>query len=311
MSPDTNQTPWSRFFRLLYYVGVVLCVVVVATSIAILYVHGWHQHLLRFLSRAWQNFLMHIGSTEPGFISPIIVSVLSIIGTILCIRYLQGRDAMLKHWWENAAITALMTFAFLAVVYGPQVIWELAKTSYNDHQTLANEIGGLQAYASDKKKFDDKLRQALSEVERWHNAYSGLSRGDIHPDRVLNSEESNKLFEALRQSSKDPRNKDWVTVEMGSVQDREAMHLGSQLWGIFHEAHWTIKPRKKLGKEFENLYPLLLGVTILTDNQDQSRGTWLGWQLKDAGLADTYINPNPIPPTFKGTVVWIGYKQYP
>jgi hypothetical protein len=311
MQPEENFPTWPRFFKLLLYAVALLYVAAASTLFAVVRVPEWHLQLLRFLYRAWQFFLVHVGSTGPGFISPVIVSLLSIIGTLLCIGYLQGRPAMRKHFWENAAITAVVFITVMLVVYVPQFAWEAVRAVCNDHQALVNRVGELHDYAKNKQQFDDELRHARSEAERWHSAYSGLSRGDIHPDRVLNSEESNKLFEALKTMSKDPRNKDYIIVELGAVQDREATRLGWQLYKIFHEAHWNIKPRPKLGKEFDQISSHSLPIGIMVWADDQAKGTWLGWMLKDAGLPEVYVNPYPVPQGFKGEVIWIGYKQWP
>jgi hypothetical protein len=127
---------FNRFQRLLHHCVVVMGIVVVATGVAIIVTGKWQPHASHLFLRSWSNFLTHVGTTEAGFLSPIIVSILSVIGTLVCIRFLQGKEAMLKHWWENAAITALITLVVLLVVYGPQLGWQFAQTIYEDHQSL-------------------------------------------------------------------------------------------------------------------------------------------------------------------------------
>ncbi len=184
----------------------------------------------------------------------------------------------------------------------------VGRTIYADHQDLVKRVGDLQEYAKNKQNFDDQLRDAQSETKYWRNAYQALSRGDIHPDRNLNSEETNQLYEELRRVSNDPRNKDYIKWELGSVQDREATALGYQLLQVFNEAHWKIKPISKLGKEF-NQNSIPIGITIWAD--DPGRGNMMVSTLKAAGLKDTYANPYPIPQGFKGAIIWVGYKQWP
>jgi len=129
---------FERFRRLLRCSIVVLEVVAAVVAIVIV-CSNWHSHLGRLFLRAWKDFLAHIGSTGPGFISPVIVSILGVVGTLLCIRFLLGKEAMLKHWWENTAITALVTIVVLLAVYGPQFAWKFVKVIYDDHERLVAE----------------------------------------------------------------------------------------------------------------------------------------------------------------------------
>jgi len=157
---------WTRFFRLLPHSVVALFVTACATAFAIIVAAEWHQHLLRFFCRSWTNFLVRVGSTGPGFLSPILVSVLSIVGTILCIGHLQGKEAMLKHWWENAAITALVTLVVLLVVYGPQFIWTMTKTVYEDHQRFVADNGQLRAEHNPNDDLKEEIKRQREELSR-------------------------------------------------------------------------------------------------------------------------------------------------
>ncbi len=208
--------------------------------------------------------------------------------------------------WVSAVVTATMTVIAWTVIVG----CFLVKIVYDDHQSLVNRLQDLQGYAKNKQQFDNQLRDARSEAERWRGAYLAQSHGDIHPDRVLNAEQTNTLFQELKRISNDPKNKDFVKVEIGCVLgDREACHLANQLFKTLNEAHWKVTWKRKLAKEFDNPnYASVRGVTIWTDD-DRNKGMFLMWELKDAGLSESYVNPFPIPPNFKGTVVWVGYKQ--
>ena len=100
-----------------YETHTLLSVAIAGALVAILHAGVWHHHLLRFLYRTWEGFLVQVGSTPSGFIRPIIVSVVSIAGTLLCIGYLYGRAAMKRHCWETAAITSVVFATVMLLVY--------------------------------------------------------------------------------------------------------------------------------------------------------------------------------------------------
>jgi hypothetical protein len=211
-------------------------------------------------------------------------------------------DSLLPALFEVVAIAVLV-----ACLWGVFVV----RAVYDDHEESIHKIDELRGYEKDKQKFQDDLRYARADAEHWHNAYSGSSRSDIHPDRVLNSEESNKLFDELKRVSQEAGNKDYIKVEIGNVTDREALHLERQLFNVLYEAHWKIKTREKMGEDFDDYnkaYPFPVGVAVWSD--DQSRATYLAWMLRDGGLSDVYSNPTG-PAKFKGVLIWIGYKQWP
>ncbi|HEV1995207.1 MAG TPA: hypothetical protein VGR03_12835 [Candidatus Acidoferrum sp.] len=273
-------------------------------------------HFVNLLCRSWNALLNSLGTTTLSVVVfsvlvPLITNV--VFATVHLFRQrkrsvgvslgMQVKRALQENWLPTA-ISAGLLVAVWVILFSARVV----STTYDDHQSLVKGIGDLQGYARDKQKFDSELRQAHSDAEVWHNAYSGLLHGDIHPDRVLNSENSSKLFEALKLVSKNPKNKEFVTVEMGGVQDREAISLRNQFWKIFNEARWIVKPRPKLGKEFEACPTFTLGVTIWSENPQ--RGMYLVLLLKDAGV-ESNVNPCPMPQGVKGTIVWVGYKQWP
>jgi hypothetical protein len=78
-----------------------------------------------------------LGTTTLGFIAPLVVSVISIAVTLYYILRQQGKEAMLKHWREDAVIALRVTAIVTVLVYGPILFYEgLIKTVYTDHQNL-------------------------------------------------------------------------------------------------------------------------------------------------------------------------------
>lgn len=138
--PLGSPTRIKRFLRLLYHIFAVVSTAAFVVGIAVLFAPTWHQHLLNLLRRSWARFLVYQGTTSPGFLNPIVVAIVIVAGTILAIGYLQGKAAMLKHWWENAAITVLVTATALLVTYGAQYAWKVVQETYDDHNRLAQAL---------------------------------------------------------------------------------------------------------------------------------------------------------------------------
>lgn len=279
----------------------------------------WH-HLVSFLYQVWHNFLHSLGTTFLGWATPIVDSLLSIGFALYFISRREGREAMLRHWKQNAVITLKVGAAVTAVIYGTLLAYTVIQTVYDDHEYLVARAKQLQQYAENNKQLDEKLKQARFEAQHWQDTYERMSRGETRPDRVLSSEESNKLYEELSRVAKDRRNRDYVRLDFGSVQDREASHLATQLLQIFREAHWTVthvvlkkmsevSPGKPIPEDIQFVYAAPAGVIIWSD-QPNHLGTFLTWSFKEAGI-DATLNPSPPPQSFKGTLVWVAYKQFP
>lgn len=95
----------------------------------------------------------------------------------------------------------------------------------------------------------------------------------------------------------------------------EPEHLGNQLYYIFRDEHWNLsKPKFDIPKELQTEMQAYgganyaQGIIIFTD--DPQRGRYLGSILNDCCRLEAIVNPHGIPPNFKGTLLWIGVKQY-
>jgi hypothetical protein len=127
-----------RFTRLLRHVLTVLEMTLLLLSLSLLFAPGWRTPLFHLFAHSWRSFLFSIGTTGPGFVSPLLISLLGVIAALLCIGYLRGKDAMLRDWRENTAITALVTLTVLLVVYGPQFAWVFVRVVHEDHKNLVH-----------------------------------------------------------------------------------------------------------------------------------------------------------------------------
>lgn len=133
-----------RLLQILLYLALALFTALLGTLVAVFRYPDWHPEILRFSFRVWSAFLVHIGSTGPGFISPILISACSITLTIICIGYLQGWAAMKERWVENVLVTGVVFVTTLLLIYGPQFVWQVAKVARDERKAEVGIITRLQ-----------------------------------------------------------------------------------------------------------------------------------------------------------------------
>lgn len=167
------------------------------------------------------------------------------------------------------------------------------------------------------KKAQQEAQAERDDARHWREAYEGVTRGDRHPDRHLDSEDQRRLREQLRRIAKEPRNKDYIKIDFGMSSQIESAHLGWQLYQIFREEGWNLpsKPKSDVPKELQAEFQgyggpnYAQGILIFTDDP-QNRGRYLSLILEDCCRLDAIVNPRGIPLNFKGTLLWVGVKQY-
>lgn len=118
-------------------------------------------HFLHLLGHAWYAFKTALGTTTLGFVAPLLVSLVSIVATLYYILQKRGKDAMLKHWKEDAVIALRVIVVVTFLIYGPILFFVgLVKTVYDDHERLVTR----------NKKLAE-LNQDLSKEVKWrkHN----------------------------------------------------------------------------------------------------------------------------------------------
>lgn len=221
-----------------------------------------------------------------------------------------------KKWWAERRqgiklSTGIWFFLFLFCCF--EAAYQRYKPVADDNHNLQIQLSQLEDYKKSKDQYDHDLAWAKIEVKHWQDAYTELSHGDIHPDRIMTKEQTNILFEALDRIKKDEKNKEYVkNVAIGSVCDGgEPYNLAGQLLSTFHEAHWPVMWRNKLGKEFDlgSRYGFQqIRVTILSD--DRNKAQFIAMMLGSAGIeVNDFTWVRELPPKFKGTVIWVGYKS--
>ena len=279
----------------------------------------WPHHFINLLFACCREFISAIGTTTLGVTSSLLFMGFSIIASLVRIRRRHGVDAMMNAWKEDGKTALRTTLLVGLIIYGPVFLFTVAKTLYQDHQALVARVNQLFAENEQLRSPEEKQKlttlqaeanRQRNEAKYWQEAYSAISKGEQVPDRILDAQQADALYQELSRLSKDARNKEWASVEIGAVTDREATRLAWQLLKIFQQAHWNAKWRKEPGIIGQNpSYSLPLRVTLWTDHPN-NMGVFLGGALRDVSLqAD--VNPAPLPPDFKGTIIWVGYKQWP
>jgi hypothetical protein len=326
---------WPRFRKLLYYVVLSFYVVSSATFVAVFWTAEWHQDLLRFSDRVWLAFLVHVGSTGPGFISPIILSVLSIVLTMACIAFLEGVTAMLKHWWETAVMTAVVLVTSIVLVYGPQFIWQLVRVAREDHRTV---VASSQQLATDNKSLRNQLSDATHNAEQQCEQAKGdeikqlkkrVNAACFNPDRRLGPMEQEQLFSALKRIRIEmEKQKQTPTFRFnGFSGDAETSRFAATLWPIFQNAGWTWKPippspnapdilkAKTEQAEQEKWmldHGLSEGIMVFDKNWPKGFGPSVAMAFSQMGLADWFQSNQQQAkelPHLDELTVWIGYKN--
>jgi hypothetical protein len=143
---ETTDSPRSQIYRTAFISVVLMDAAVLVVLIAIFGHAEWHSHLVSFTARVWHRFVTYnAGSTSPGFISSILLSVLGVAILALYIAYTKGREALRAHIAESAALAIFGTITVIFIVYGTQFAWEVAQVDYEDHTTLAAKVNSLES----------------------------------------------------------------------------------------------------------------------------------------------------------------------
>ena len=211
----------------------------------------------------------------------------------------EGRQAMKAHFTKNL----LKSVAIALIAWSPFFIWNLAKAVYDDHTQAVKK-----AFEDGQKEQGTKDREAISLAQQNNQHPKVKYVFSRSCDRVLTTQQSDHLYRQLKKYAEAGNNSALVTGQLGALNDREAFKLSLQLEKIFTDANWKIKwkgvPDEDVQKLLNRGAPIGIGIWV----DDMNRGTFLSGMFRDAELE---VNIQPLPPNMKGTVIWVGYKQYP
>ena len=91
-----------------------------------------------FLLRSWESFRNSLGTTNLGFIAPLIASVLSIVLTLIFVVREQGIAGLKLHWKQDARVGLLVLLIVTVLVYGVIFLYDgILGTIYSEEQTAA------------------------------------------------------------------------------------------------------------------------------------------------------------------------------
>src|SRR5258708_5690385 len=91
-------------------------------------------HLLR---RSWDSFIGSLGSTTLGFIAPFAVPTAGLLVYAIITFSREGWVGVKTHFKQTLTTAALVAVAAELVVYGPILAWNVFRTVYADHTSLA------------------------------------------------------------------------------------------------------------------------------------------------------------------------------
>jgi len=211
-----------------------------------------------------------------------------------------------RHAWELAQKLASLALSFFLGV----VISLVIPSTRKDRPQPANNDAGEQL-----RNPQAEAQRQSDEARHWQEAYERVTRGDEHPDRHLDGEDRRKLLEALEAISKEPGNKEYITLDFGISPNIEAQRFGFQLYQIFRDANWNVsRPRTDFPDgvweemQSDGGASYVSGVYVFSDDID--KGQKLSLILNDCCQLGVIVNPKGNPESFQGTMLWVGNKQF-
>jgi hypothetical protein len=132
-----------------------------------------------------------------------------------------------------------------------------------------------------------------------------------HPDRVLTEQETDHLYQRLKEFATEPATGDGaaVTIAPYAYQDQETSHLAWQLAKTLEDAHWKVTKANQIPIKLEGhgATEIPTGIWVLSD-KETGAGFLLWSSLKEVGLNSELRPRSDLPPDFKGVILLVGYK---
>jgi hypothetical protein len=244
------------------------------------------------------------------------LAILGAVVTAVIVWLCRGKEELKKHVVEN-----------ILIVFGGSVAtWVLVFIVVLIHlptKMLAESNDNLTKVIQEKRQFSETINALNSEVAGQKEVIERLNKSENKrpiiaaaidknglPDRFLNAEQKDHLYQDLRRISDDPRQKDYVTVTIAAAypHDRESSRLVSQLIGVFEDAHWIVTGQHVPNNEGVTQGQIPISIWVSASNK---MALFVEGSLLNVGLrADTQPN-DKLPPNFKGVLIVVGYKDSP
>ena len=265
----------------------------------------WLLHLLHLARDGWLLLVSATSTNTLGFIvwtvALTIVGWLSaVVHTVLKRRKIERRGAFLLAVRESLMSGFLLLMGVLALT-GVAWAFSVSVTVYRDHQRLVGQISDLSQFAARKEQIEHDLNAANSKADNWQQAYLGVSKGERVPDRILDSENTDRLHVRLMDYAKNSGDRRYSTVKIAPAfyEDQESSDLALYLLRVFKDSHWSAQWEARHDKNLKALLNLSppVGIAIYSDDP-HNQANWIMWLLKDAGV-DSYVAID-VPQGFKG-----------
>jgi hypothetical protein len=267
-------------------------------------------HFVNLLVRSWNSFREALGTTTLGFVAPLVVSVFSIVATLYYVLRQRGREAMLKHWKEDAVMALRVTAIVTVLVYGPILFYAgLVKTVYSDHQNQTTRIAQLQHDNPAKDNEIAGLKARLADT-----CYM--------PDRRLTREQRDLLYTALKATAEKYNHPrivtGYFTGDMESLRYWYSIHQLLKDTGFDVEKEPITKPQRKKADDppdFGFAEGLSIQTQVLpvirTDNVRLQIALAISQNFNDSGveMKQYPVGPGNVLKESSRTVIWIGIKN--
>lgn len=231
--------------------------------------------------------------------------------TAVIVWRVRGWEAFKKHVIEDILIVfggAVCTWLLIFLFTYLRLPYKMLKES----------DANLTQVIEDKLKLSEKVNELNSQLAQTPKAQgkqmmTAPAKGGLL-DRVLNSEQSDRLYLALKKIANTPQYKNSVTITIApyAMQDRESFILSEQLEKIFEDAHWNVYRQTQLPVTLvgraQHIVPI--GVYLFT-TEDSSFEYYVWSALYESGINAVESPTSDLPVGFKGTILWVGYKDRP
>jgi hypothetical protein len=135
----------------------------------------WLHHLVNLLASVLSIFVESIGTTWLGLWLGVAFGLATILASMWHIRRKHGRDAMVKHWEENAKIALRVSIVCASIVYLPIFLWSVGKAVYEDHRYL---VGYTKIQKENARRdvtiFDEERKESEKQIGDWRTKCAGF-----------------------------------------------------------------------------------------------------------------------------------------
>ena len=229
-------------------------------------------------------------------------------------RYLGEVVERRLHWKPHVPTSIKISFAVVVLLVAQALAYQDVEEKLiqagKDNDGLHAAVNSLNGRIDSQEKEINRLRAKPEQPRPRRSAEPDLP--ERVPDRFLNAEQKDHLYQELKRISDDARQADFITVTITAAypRDRESSRLAAQLTGIFQDAHWKVISQRVPQLEGRMQYQIPIGIWVL-ESARHNMALFVESDLINVSLSAEVQPSGVLPPDFKGLIVLIGYKDTP